>query len=235
MKTRLIITTLIIIIVTLGCKSEDMSPITNKPIVEKTFSYLALGDSYTIGEGVDESERYPVQLKDSLAKQGISIDKLQIIARTGWTTTQLSNAIDTATLTPPYSMVTLLIGVNNQFRGLSIDDYRVEFTELLSKAIEFAGNDNSRVIVLSIPDWGVTPFADGRDREKIAMEIDEFNSVNYEESLKLGVAYVNVTPISRDAASRPELLAADNLHPSGLMYEYWVKDMFLKAYQILNK
>lgn len=235
MNVRTLFITITIIIITLGCKSEEMRPISEKPITENPISYLALGDSYTIGEGVNESERYPFQLKDSLAKSGIAIDNLKIIARTGWTTSQLSYGIDTATLTPPYNMVSLLIGVNNQFRGLSIDDYRIEFTNLLTRAIELAGNDNSKVIVISIPDWGVTPFAEGRDREKIAMEIDAFNAVNYGESEKAGVAYVDVTPISREASLRPELLAADYLHPSGLMYNYWVQDMFLIAYQILSK
>jgi hypothetical protein len=128
----------------------------------------------------------------------------------------------------------LLIGVNNQYRGLSIDDYREEFAALLTMAIGFAGNDKSRVVVLSIPDWGVTPFAEGRDREKIAMEIDAFNAVNLDETQKAGVAYVDVTPISREAANRPELVASDNLHPSDLMYRYWVDDLFPIAFEILK-
>lgn len=229
MKARSLILTFTIIIITLGCKSEEMDP-----TVPQQISYLALGDSYTIGQGVPEHDRYPIQLQDTLIKVGISIDKLQIIAQTGWTTTQLSTNIDNATITTPYNLVTLLIGVNNQYRGLSIEDYREEFTALLNRAIDFAGNDKSRVVVLSIPDWGVTPFADGRDREKIAMEIDAFNAVNFDEAQKAGVAYVDVTSISREAANRPELIATDNLHPSGLMYSYWVDDLFPIAFEILK-
>ncbi|PKP38977.1 MAG: lysophospholipase [Bacteroidetes bacterium HGW-Bacteroidetes-15] len=229
MKALSLILTITIIIHTLGCKSEEMDP-----SIPLQISYLALGDSYTIGQGVPEHDRYPVQLQDSLRNAGITIDNIQIIAQTGWTTSQLSTNIDNVTQAPPYNLVTLLIGVNNQYRGLGIEDYRDEFATLLSRAIGFAGNDKSKVIVLSIPDWGVTPFAEGRDREKIAMEIDAFNAVNFDEVQKAGVAYVDVTPISREAANRPELIATDNLHPSGLMYSYWVDDLFPIAFEILK-
>ncbi len=214
---------------TLGCNSDMKQQSENK-----TFTYLALGDSYTIGEGVSENERYPVLLQDSLEASGIHLSDLQIIARTGWTTDELSEAIDQAELSIPYDLVTLLIGVNNQYRGRTPDSYRPEFVNLLERAVEYAGDNSGRVIVLSIPDWGVTPFAGGRDKEQIAREIDAYNAINREESEKAGVAWVDVTAISREAASRPELLAPDGLHPSGLMYRYWVNDLFPLAFEMLK-
>lgn len=214
---------------TLGCNSDMKQQSENK-----TFTYLALGDSYTIGEGVSENERYPVLLQDSLEASGIHLSDLQIIARTGWTTDELSEAIDQAELSTPYDLVTLLIGVNNQYRGRTPDNYRPEFVNLLERAVEYAGDNSGRVIVLSIPDWGVTPFAEGRDKEQIAREIDAYNAINREESEKAGVAWVDVTAISREAASRPELLAPDGLHPSGLMYRYWVNDLFPLAFEMLK-
>ncbi len=221
---------ILLFVLTFGCKSEKMAT----KHFDQSLTYLALGDSYTIGEAVPENERYPVQLQDSLKKEGVTIDKVQIIARTGWTTDELSAAIDSATLAVPYDLVTLLIGVNNQYRGRSPEDYRPEFVALLQRVIEFAGGDKEKVIVLSIPDWGVTPFAEGRDRDMIAQEIDAYNAVNREESEKAGVAWIDVTAISREAAHRTELLAADGLHPSGLMYHYWMADLFPVARKILT-
>lgn len=215
-----------------SCESSEPNP--EEVISIATYSYLALGDSYTIGQGVAEQDRYPNQLKDSLGNAGLAIGESLMIARTGWTTDELSNGIDNATVNPPYNLVTLLIGVNNQYRGRSLENYREEFAALLIRAIGFAGGDPGKVIVLSIPDWGVTPFAQGRDRDKIAREIDAFNAVNLDESQKAGVSYIDVTEISRLAASRPELLATDGLHPSGLMYRLWVDQLFPVAYQILK-
>jgi lysophospholipase L1-like esterase len=227
---------IVLIVVTLGCKSESVQPEEFKDRTEYDgLKYLALGDSYTIGEGVAESQRYPVQLGDSLKKYNIMLDSVRIIARTGWTTDELSRAIDQATLKPPYDLVTLLIGVNNQYRGRTPENYRQEFTQLLARAISFAGNDPKNVVVISIPDWGVTPFAQGRDQTRIAQEIDAFNAINAQESINTGVLYVNVTPISREAALRPELLAPDGLHPSGLMYSLWVKDLLPIVRDILTK
>ncbi len=238
-----ILSYVVLIFVIFGCEAADNSdvfkPIENPEVVEDTTSakltYLALGDSYTIGEGVAEEDRYPVQLRDTLETQGVVIEKLQIIARTGWTTDQLSDAMDNSQLDPSYDLVTLLIGVNNQYRGRNPENYRPEFIELLNRAIGLAGNDPSRVIVLSIPDWGVTPFASGRDSAQIASEIDAYNAINRQASEMAGVAWIDVTPISREAANRPELLASDNLHPSGLMYRYWVEYLYPIAYQILKE
>ena len=195
--------------------------------------YLALGDSYTIGESVSEDERWPNQLAGLLNTDEISIE-VTIIARTGWTTDELWNGIQAVKIEPPYDLVSLLIGVNNQYRGLDIQEYRQGFVLLLNKAIEYAGGDPDRVIVLSVPDWGATPFAAGQDSKKIAMEIDQFNSVNEEESKKAGVHYVDVTPISREAVRDVALIASDGLHPSGKMYNEWARLAYPEALQVLN-
>ena len=178
-------------------------------------------------------DRWPVQLARRLREEGIDIAEPEIIARTGWTTGQLLAAIDAASPRGPYDLVTLLIGVNNQFRGLDVDDYRVELAELLQQAVVLAGGKPSRVVVLSIPDWGVTPFAEGADRSQIAREIDLFNAVKREETSVAGVAYVDITPISREALTEPSLLADDGLHPSGEMYRDWTDLVLPVALQLL--
>jgi len=202
--------------------------------------YLALGDSYTIGESVPENERWSSQLAELVklspqfggSRRGVDIT---IIARTGWTTNELWEGIKAREITPPYDLVSLLIGVNNQYRGYDIDEYREEFVFLLNKAIEYAGGDANRVVVLSIPDWGVTPFAGSRDSKKIATEINLFNSVNREESELAGVHYVDITPISREAVNDSSLIASDGLHPSGKMYAEWANLVLPIALDILNK
>lgn len=195
--------------------------------------YLALGDSYTIGESVEEAGRFPNQLAALLANEGVTVD-VKIIARTGWTTDELWQGIQAESVTPPYDMVSLLIGVNNQYRGRGIEEYREGFVFLLNKAIEYAGGDVKRVIVFSIPDWGVTPFAAGRDAAQIASEIDTFNQVNLEENQKAGAHYVDVTPVSRKAKDDPSLVAGDGLHPSGKMYAEWAKSALPVALSILK-
>lgn len=199
--------------------------------------YLALGDSYTIGESVPENERWSNQLAE-LLRASPQLDgrdvEVTIIARTGWTTAELWQGIEMRAIQPPYDMVSLLIGVNNQYRGYDINEYREQFRFLLEKAIEYAGDKPANVFVLSIPDWGVTPFATGRDAAKIAQEIDSFNAVNREEAEKLGVAYVDVTPVSREAANDPSLIAGDGLHPSGRMYAEWAKLTLPIALEILE-
>ena len=159
-----------------------------------------------------------MQLAALLRARGVAVATPTVIARTGWTTSELTMGIDGANLRSGYDLVTLQIGVNDQFRGLAIDDYRKNFRALLERAAGFAGGRPSRVIVLSIPDWGVTPFADGRDRGRIARDIDAFNAVNRDEASRAGAHYVNVTAVSRE---RTDLLAADGLHPSGRMYGEW--------------
>lgn len=180
--------------------------------------FLALGDSYTIGESVAPSDGWPNRLARALR-----IPEPQIIAKTGWTTDELSAAIDAADPKGPFDLVTVLIGVNNQYRGRSADEYRQQFAALLERAIGFAGGSAQRVVVVSIPDWGVTPYAAGRDRARIASEIDRFNAIGREETARAGARWVDITPISRRAAAERTLIAPDGLHPSAAMYAEWVK------------
>jgi len=191
--------------------------------------FLALGDSYTIGESVAAADRWPNQLALQLRKNGIDIGYPEIIAKTGWTTDELSSAIDAAKPHGPYALVTLLIGVNNQYRGREAEQYRMEFVALLQRAIAFAGNDPKRVLVVSIPDWGVTPFAASRDRAKIGAEIDHFNAINAEETKRAGTRYADITPVSRHAATNAALVAPDGLHPSATMYTEWVRIILPQA------
>jgi lysophospholipase L1-like esterase len=186
---------------------------------------LALGDSYTIGEGVSVDDRWPMQLAAMLRARGLSVAAPTIVARTGWTTDELSTGIDDARVSGTYDLVTLLIGVNNQYRGRSVDEYRAQFRALLVRAIGFAGGRANHVIVVSVPDWGATPFADGRDRARVALDIDAFNAVNRDESVHAAVPYVDVTPISRRATSEHDLIGGDGLHPSPRMYSAWVRAM----------
>ncbi len=187
-------------------------------------SLLALGDSYTIGEGVEPAERWPLQLTAELAAAGVHFQAPQIIAKTGWTTDELSAGIKSAKVHKRYDWVTLLIGVNNQYREREVEAFRVEFIELLEYAIEKADNNPGRVIVLSIPDWGITPFAADRDRGQIAKQIDLFNKVKQTETKRLQAHFVDITDISRQATEQDSgLLAADGLHPSAAMYHLWVK------------
>lgn len=188
-----------------------------------TLTYLALGDSYTIGESVDSAFRWPVQMAEALKGEGIPVHDPVIVARTGWTTDELAAGIDGAALAGTFDFVSLLIGVNNQYRGRGLEEYRVQLQDLLTRAVAFAGGDPGRVLVLSTPDWGVTPFAEGRDRAKIAGEIDAFNEVERREAESVGVRFVDIVGISREAAGDPTLVAEDGLHPSGAMYARWVE------------
>lgn len=197
-------------------------------LMENKLHYLALGDSYTIGESVPDSGRFPVQLVKALEKKEILFNSPEIIATTGWTTDELAAAIKKKEpqLKKKYDMVSLLIGVNNQYRGRDAEEYRAQFKELLQMAIKYAEGVKSHVFVVSIPDWGVTPFAEGRDRKKIANEIDLFNKINKEETSKEGISYVDITPESKNAATDKTLVASDGLHPSEKMYKEWVDIMF---------
>lgn len=187
----------------------------------KEYTFLCLGDSYTIGERVAPEDRFPSQTILLLHSKGIYFENPKIIATTGWTTDELMLAIDAAKINQTYDLVTLLIGVNNQYRGQNAAVYEKQFSRLLEKAIQFAGGATNRVIVLSIPDWGATPFAEGRNREQITAEIDQFNTINKTESEKHGVHYLDITEISRKGFNDPSLLAEDGLHPSGKMYAQW--------------
>lgn len=203
-----------------GCAS-DPGERPRESAQPEEIAILSLGDSYTIGESVGEDERWPLQLAAALREQGLPATEPRIVARTGWTSGELAAAIQQEKPQGTYQLVSLLIGVNNQYRGLDIEEYRSQFRDLLEQAIDFAGGEADRVIVLSIPDWSVTPFAAGRDRALIAGEIDRFNRVNHEETDNLGARYVDVTAISRQAATDRSLVAEDGLHPSGKMYEAW--------------
>lgn len=188
-------------------------------------TFLALGDSYTIGEAVDVHDRWPVQLVAQLRRRGLAIDDAQIIATTGWTTDELAAAMDGASLHPPYALVSLLIGVNNQYRGRDLHEYAQQFDALLARAIHLAGDDPTRVLVLSIPDWGVTPFghASGREIAVVSAQIDAFNDTAHARASTRGAHWIDITPISREAAHDPTLTAHDGLHPSAAMYARWVE------------
>jgi lysophospholipase L1-like esterase len=182
--------------------------------------YLALGDSYTIGESVPKKARWPVQLADSLG-----IKEVTIIAETGWTTDELDSAIkaEEKSLAPPYDLVSLLIGVNNQYREYNFSQFKIEYPKLLKKAISLAGNNPRNVFVLSIPDYGVTPFAKDKNPEKIAGEINRYNATKKKITKSFGVPFYDITRISKKAAHDSSLVAEDQLHPSEIMYSEWVK------------
>nr|WP_325311146.1 SGNH/GDSL hydrolase family protein [Longimicrobium sp.] len=199
--------------------------------VSGSLRYLALGDSYTIGEGVAPEERWPTQLAAMLRARGIGVADPEIVATTGWTTDELDAGIDAAAPRGPYTLVSLLIGVNNQYRGRPADEYRAQFRALLRRAIGFAGGDAGRVVVLSIPDWGVTPFAEGRDRAQIAHEIDAFNAINRDAARELGARWVDVAPASRLA---PSAVVGDGLHPSAEQYRDWAVLAFPEALAALG-
>jgi len=195
-------------------------------------TYLALGDSYTIGEQVPLAESFPYQAVQLLRKADISLEKNQhvfaapeIIAKTGWTTDELTAAIGQTIFLPKYDMVSLLIGVNNQYRGRPVDEFENEFKVLLQMAIQFAGGIAGNVFVLSIPDWGVTPFAKDRDIEKIAKEIDDYNKVCEKAAAEFKTHYIDITSHQRLDGNKADFLAADGLHPSGKEYRKWAESL----------
>ncbi|MFC5623229.1 SGNH/GDSL hydrolase family protein [Algoriphagus winogradskyi] len=228
----------IIILGIFSCKSSNnmLPEDSEKPMTENPtdnsdqLTYLALGDSYTIGEGVSDTGRYPSQL---IAKLNTETDKKwaspKVIARTGWTVDELEKGIKAENIEGnTYDLVTLSIGVNNQYRGLPISKFEEEFETMLLKAISFAAVNTKHVVVLSIPDWGITPFAkkSGRDESKIAQEIDSYNSIKAKICEKNGVTYIDITEQYRALGSQEEMLAADGLHPSAEMYSLWTEKLF---------
>ncbi len=198
--------------------------------------FLALGDSYTIGEGVAQHDRWPVQLADALRQRDIGIEVPEILARTGWTTDELANAMRQHMFHPPYALVTLLIGVNDQYRGRDLANYREEFSALLARAIGLAGDRPQHVIVISIPDWGVTRFGSesGRDPALIAREIDLYNAANAQISQSLHAHYVDVTALSRAGGDAADMLVDDGLHPSAAMYRRWTGELLPVAESALS-
>jgi len=184
--------------------------------------YLALGDSYTIGESVTEKDRWPNQLASQLSKTNNKEVKTSIIATTGWRTDNLMNAITIAKLKDEYDLVSLLIGVNNQYQGKSIEQFATEFEELLKTSIRLAQGNKENVFVVSIPDYGFTPYGQ-KNQSKISKEIDQFNDVSKKITDQYNVRYINITDISRQGMIQPSLVASDGLHPSGAMYSLWVE------------
>lgn len=209
-----------------GCKkttpvNQDVIIVPSDTVrIPKT--YLALGDSYTIGSSVAIDQRFPNQAAASLSQQGFPFKMPEIIATSGWTTGSLLSALGSNTPTINYDIVTLLIGVNNQYQGRSQAEYTLHFTDLLNKAVGYAAGNKSRVFVLSIPDYSVTPFAQNSDTARISREINEFNAINKQITSSMGVTYLDITPVSREARFDGSLNANDGLHPSGKQYARWV-------------
>lgn len=240
---KILLSAILFSFLTSGCTKQG--PMINEPAINQAtnpssgtgnFTYLALGDSYMIGEAIKQAESFPYQLQSLLKNQNINVANPKIIAVTGWTTDELQVAIKKENLTDTYSFVTLLIGVNNQYRGYPISTYKKEFAELLQTAINYAGGNKSRVFVVSIPDWGATPFGknSGKSPQTIASEIDSFNAANQEITLAAGVSYTNITPASRNAATDLSLVASDGLHPSGKMYTEWATALSTKIGTVLK-
>lgn len=208
-----------------------------RPAPAPPLRYLALGDSYTIGEGIDPDLAWPALLARALGDGGIAVAAPRVIATTGWTTDELDAGIDVAAPDHGHDLVSLLIGVNNQYRGRSVEDYLAGFSGLLGRAVGFAGGRPGRTLVLSIPDWGVTPFAarSGRDTVAIAREVDAFNAAAAQESADRGVAFVDITAVSRARGGEPAMLAADGLHPSAAMHAEWARLALPVAHGLLAR
>ncbi len=196
-------------------------------------SWLALGDSYTIGEAVPLHESFPYQSLQLLRQAGLHFHAPEIIAKTGWTTSELAEHLLHTKLNESYDFVTLLIGVNNQYRGLSLDDYKSDMEFLLKKAMHFAANKTERVIVISIPDWGTSPFAADRDRKTIAKEIDDYNQAKKQMAGDHGFHYIDITHDQRSTGDNPEFVASDKLHPSGKEYAKWAINVADKMMEVL--
>ena len=194
-------------------------------------TFLALGDSYTFGESVSDSLKWPNILIRELNNNSYFFKEPKIIAKTGWTSDELIMAIDSTNISHKFNYVSLMIGVNNQYRGRNLDSFERDLKILVQKSIEFAGNNPKNVFTLSIPDWSVMPFARDRDQNKIAFEIDQFNNIIQRISNSMNVNFIDITQISRDVKNNPNYIAVDGLHPSGEMYKLWVNELlsfFLK-------
>jgi len=203
---------------------------------QAALSYLALGDSYTIGEGIAADETWPRQLAAQLRADDIALADPTVIATTGWSSCELAAAIDAAA-PDGHDLVSLLVGVNDQYRGLALDHYRTGFARLLERAIGLARGRANRVLVLSIPDWGVTPFgqASGRSPAQVAAELDAFNGAARAACATRDVAFVDITPLSRARGAQPEMLADDGLHPSAAMHALWTQLALPIAQRLLSQ
>jgi lysophospholipase L1-like esterase len=220
---------LVILFFISGCFSSRKNEVTMSAADQtaKQYYWLALGDSYTIGERLPPQDNFPNQVYAMMKNDTVDFQPPRIIAKTGWTTDELEAGIIAAynadSSRTTYDFVSLLIGVNDQYRGHTVDSYKPAFEELLQIAISIAGNKAERVVVLSIPDWGVTPFADGRDRAQITREIDAYNAANKQIAEQYHVHYIDITPWTREAAADNSLLASDGLHPSAKEYKRWAE------------
>lgn len=203
--------------------------------MHKPLTYLALGDSYTIGEAVLLQESFPYQAVQILRKEGYDVAAPEIIAKTGWTTEELQNGIKGYAFAPKYDFVSLLIGVNNQYRGQDIILYKEQFEALLKRGIELAGGKTDHVFVISIPDYSLTPFASGQDTERISKEINDFNKVNMALSLQYKVPYIEITEGFREAKNKANLVASDGLHPSAKEYGKWAKKLAGAIEKLIKK
>lgn len=227
----------LVFIVLVSCKTNN--PVSNESKASAEAyngpkKYLALGDSYTIGESVDPNENFPMQIQRQLKEDGVELSETKIIAKTGWRTDNLLAAIDTTSLNPPYDLITLLIGVNNQYQGRNLDQLSKEYRELIDKAISLSRNGKDGLVLISIPDYSVSPFGKKKDPQKIRKEIETYNYMEEKIAEEYGLQFYNITPISREASSNETLLAEDGLHPSSIMYRRWLKVIYepaLKAIQ----
>jgi len=195
-----------------------------------SITFLALGDSYTEGTGEVQRNGWPAQLVSLLNKKKIPVASPKIVAKVGWTTTDLITHINAEDLQPPYDLVSLLIGVNNQYQGLPLDTFKTEFPALLETAIRLANNNPDNVFVLSIPDYSVTPFARFKDKKKIAQELETYNSIIEDVANQYQVQFIEITELSKKAAFNRSLIVSDSLHPSGKMYKTWAKKIVKKRY-----
>lgn len=197
----------------------------------ESIPFLALGDSYTAATSESTINSWPEQLVQILKKKGTSVNTPEILAKAGWTSTDLLKTIEAQQLVPSYGLVSLLIGVNNQYKGKDINIFKEEFPKLLDTSIALAQNNPKNVFVLSIPDWSVTPFARLRDKKKIVKELNNYNTIIEEEAKKRNVMFIEITQSSRNAAVNPSLIASDSLHPSKKMYKIWAKKISKKLFK----
>ncbi|MEY5041125.1 MAG: hypothetical protein RLZZ414_667 [Bacteroidota bacterium] len=233
-----------VFLLVLSCSKEKLDNINttnsltnnndSNTVVKPKIKYLALGDSYTIGQGVSINDNYPNQLVNKLIDNGLELDELKIIATTGWSTDDLLQNIYRSSLDSNYNLVSVLIGVNNQFRKIDTSVYKTQLIEIIEQAIVYAGNKSENVIALSIPDYWYTPFGQNYP-DKTSDEIDWYNTYKKQICAKYKIKYYNITPISRRGLEEPELVATDNLHPSEKMYALWVNELYKDVLEILKK
>ncbi len=233
---KIVFMLLSLLLCTSACTADDEgTPAGGSNPPPERLSYLALGDSYTIGEAVAANDRFPEQLQARLQTLGHNVGEPKIIARTGWRTDNLLAAIAAdGSLLTDYDLVSVLIGVNDQFQGRSLTSFSTELAKVLDRAEDLAGGPED-VIVLSIPDYSVTPFAAGLDTTRIRQQLEAYNGIVRDSAATRGYGYVDITPISREARRERTLLADDGLHPSAKMYERWVNEMLDEVIAIITE